>query len=44
METTGLTPSELLNLPPLEFELITQSATELEKWRWDNWNKLFGGE
>jgi hypothetical protein len=44
METTGSTPKELLNLDPLELELVTKSATELESWRWNNWEKLLGGE
>jgi len=42
-EMTGRLPSEVLNLDPLEAELVVKGAKNLEEWRWENWQKLLGG-
>ena len=44
IELTGLKPSELLQMNSLEREFTLALANELEKWRWQNWQKLFGGK
>jgi len=40
----GMRPKEMLNLPATERRLAMRGAAELEKWRWKQWSKLFGGK
>jgi hypothetical protein len=43
MELMNKTPNELLSMDPLERQFAIALATQLEKRRWKNWGKLFGG-
>jgi hypothetical protein len=42
VEAAGMTPGEVLQLDRLERQMLMRGAVELEKWRWDNWSKIFG--
>ena len=42
MEMMGIPPSELLGMDELERQLALACATELEKWRLEQYSKMFG--
>jgi len=39
----GEPPSAIMAMDPVETHLTQALAAELEAWRWEQWQELFGG-